>query len=405
MRIYEKTRYVPELLSQILSPYSSKEQVEAVLNKLLSDEVLLDLTIELANRYFLIPTLYCQLRNHHLENKLDKKLHAFFLEMTHFMKERSQSLVSLVEEIIKSSNKEGITPLLIKGSSTLFSDLYPDKGIRFMSDIDILFKEEDALKAFHKLKVSGFDVPEKFMPKKKPAYLENNSCAESLLPLSQHLLPLYREGAPCTIEVHHRPLSKFFDSYLDCNQAFTTASKIDFPPEKKLAALRMSPENELIYCFAHTERAHRFYEYHIFDLRQMDFFVRLVFAHQDNIDWDRINKRMEKTGEVKIFQLYLYSINQLFSLNLPINKSFLTDKELDRHYKKGLASCFPRYNPRWRIRRFKAVAKYLFSRQALSNRYCVDTNLGLFKARLKYTGRIIKKFSNPVKLYLSLQSL
>lgn len=398
-----KAQGVPEILSQILSPYSSKNHVENMLNTLLKDEALLDLTIELANRYFLIPTFYCQLCKYQLENQLNEELHAFLLEMTSFMKERSLSLASLVEEIVEVSNKAGMTPLLIKGSTTLFLDLYPDKGIRFMSDLDILFKEEHALQIFHMLKASGFSVPEKYLAEVKPAYLEDSRCIESLLPSSQDLLPLYREGAPCGVEVHHRPLSHFFDCYLNSDQAFSSALRIEFPQDKNLSALRMSPENEVIYCFVHSERTHRFHEYHIFDLRQMDFFVRLVYIYKENLDWDEIYKRIESTGEAKLFQYYLYTINQLFALDFPINKSLVTAKELEKHYKKGLSSCFPKYNRRWRTELVIAEIKHIFSKRGLSNRHCVDTNLDLFKARLYCVGELIIKFLNPVKLYRRLQ--
>ena len=174
MTTRKKAQHAPELLCQILSPYSSTKHVGKVLKLLLDDEELLDLIIELANRYFLIPTFYSQLCSHELEKQLSEELLDFLVEMTNFMQERSKSLVSLTEEIVAISNKEGITPLLIKGSGTLFSDMYPDTGIRFMSDLDILFKEKDALIIFSLLQTYGFSVPEKYMPDIKPAYLEGS---------------------------------------------------------------------------------------------------------------------------------------------------------------------------------------------------------------------------------------
>lgn len=399
----EKSQYAPEILCQILSPFKKSDEVEKKLQLLLKDEELLDLVIELANRYFLIPTFYTQLCNYQLEQRLDEELKAFFIEMTHFMKQRSQSLVVLTKEIISISNQQGITPLLIKGSATLFSEIYPENGVRFMSDLDVLFKEEDALVIFTKLQTLGFEVPSQYLQNEIPAYYRNNSFNSADLPASQHLLPLYKQGAPCGIEIHYRPLSTFYQKYLNNKIAFENALDVTFTTKENLIALKMSPENELIYCFVHTERAHSYHQYHIFDMRQMDFFVRLAHANKEKLNWNNIHQHIEKTGEIEIFQLYLQSINRLFDTDFPVYTKKSNTKQFNKHYAKGIASCFPIYNSHWKFKLLISETSASFSKKNLSYKYNIDTLIALLLARFRHIVATIIKFSHPVKLYKRLK--
>lgn len=401
MNTRAKASHAPALLCHLLSPYTSKSEAKKTLDTLLNDEELLDLCIELANRHFLIPTLYTQLSMHELLTEVPGELTEFMHEMTDFMHNRNQSLTELSEEIIILCNRQGITPLLIKGASVLFSDIYPDKGIRFMSDLDLVFKEEEAIKVFHLLQSEGFHIPENLTPSAPIPYLQPN-CAIEDLPKGQHLLPIYRQGDPCWIEIHHRPVSNFFYSYLHNKQAHQSASTIETLEEKGLYALHMNPSNELIHCFVHSELAHRNHANKILDIRQMDYFVRLAHHYNKTVDWDEIHSRIQQGGDEDIFQHYLYTLNQLFGAEFPINFKKLDTKILEKRYKKSIGSCFPRY---WKAAQLVALIKEIYSKKSLYNRYETHTPLLLFKARLANSARLVKKFHNPIKLLERLQSL
>ncbi len=395
-KITKKTTIAPTLLCQLLSPYSSKSQVEDILLKLLADDELLDLTIELANSRFMIATLYTQLKIHGVEGLLAEELIAYLSEITAFMKIRGQSLVDLVEEIVTISNQNDITPLLIKGSSTLFSDVYPEKSIRFMSDLDILYKEKDVLTIFKLLQNNKFAIPKKYLPDVEPLYLKESSSIADL-PLSQHLLPIYRKGDPCSVEIHFRPLNNAYKQYMDCGSAFASSSAIDELLEKGLSAQRMTPENEVIHCFVHSQIAHGFHNRYYLDILQMDFFVRLIHHHEQKLDWNNIHLRIKQAGGEGIFQHYLYAVNQLFATNYPLNDSgVVQENSLEEHYHASLGSCFPAHHLKWRIKQFIEETSSVLSQEKICKLYTVDSAVSLLKARIHYMGVLISKYGRPL---------
>lgn len=394
---------VPELLCHLLSPFTTKAKAVSVFDEVFDDEDLTDLLIELANRHFLIPTLYRQLCLHELDARLDSELQEFMRAMSDFMAQRNITLIKQSEEIISIANHNGITPLLIKGANTLFSDVYPDRGVRFMSDLDIVFKEKEAIEVFILLQSEGFDIPEHLTPSTPPPY-SLPDCAIEDLPKGQHLLPIYRQGDPCSIEIHHRPLSNFFYRYLHNKQAHQSASKIEALEEKGLYALHMNPINELIHCFVHSELAHRNHANKILDIRQMDYFVRLAHHYKETLDWDEIHSRIKQGGDEDIFQHYLYTLNQLFGTDFAVQPQTVSINILEKHYKKSLGSCFPRYYLHWKAARLIAEIKGVYSKKGLYHRYETHTPLLLFKARLAYSAELVKKFHNPIKLLKRLQA-
>lgn len=394
----QKTRLAPELLCQLLSPYHSKSQVEAILTILLADEELLDLTIELANSRFMTATLHAQFKTHGLEHLLPEALNVYLVEMSAFMKARGKSLAALVEEIVTISNQHNITPLLMKGSSTLFSDVYLEKDIRFMSDLDILYKPEDALTIFKILQDKDFYIPEKyFIDGKKPRYLNEDSTVDDL-PTGQHLLTLYRKHAPCGLEIHFRPLHRAYQHYLDGNIAFESSSTIEELSRKGMTVQRMSPENEVIYCFAHSEIAHGFHQSNYLDLRQMDFFVRLLYCYKEVLNWDQIHSRIKQAGGEVVFQHYLYAVNQLFATNYPLKVTVVETHDLEQHYQWSIRSCLQRYHFKWQLQQFIKENLLILGKDKMHKLYTIDSKMSLLLARVNFMGALLKRYSHPTML-------
>jgi len=390
-----KSQIASELFCRIISPYRSKRQVEDCLNILLADDELLDLCIALANKRYMVATFFTVIKTHELDGLLSPALHEYMSEMTQFMQQRGAALTALTEEIIRSSNQHGIAPLLLKGSGTLFSKVYPEKGIRFMSDLDILFKTDHVMTIFRQLQAQGFAISKKHsLDIDLPTYIEHPVSAN--IPVhEQHLLPLYRDGAPCSVELHVRPLHRNYRHYLDADSAFRTSIPIEFESGSTLVARRLSPENEVIYCFVHSQIAHAYYQCHYLDVLQMDFFVRLVYRYENELDWDAIHSRIKQAGGEIIFQHYLFAVNQLFATNFPLAEIDLTELQMIKRYQSSLGSCFPQYHPMWKVRFFMADIMSMLSRERMQRLYKVDSAMSLLTARFQHVLIKLWKFRRP----------
>lgn len=392
------SQLVPALFCRILSPYSTKQDVEACLNSLVTDETLLDLCVALANKRYMIATFFSVIKAHELDHLLNDALHEYMHEMTAFMQQRGEALSTLAKAIIRMSNEHEITPILLKGSGTLFSAVYPRSDIRFMSDLDILFKADEVMTIHQLLCDQGFMISEKHaMDVELPAYVANPSTTN--LPLyDQHLLPLYREGDPCTIELHVRPLNRHYQSYLDADGAFETAKPIVFQASSTLSAQRLSPENEVIYCFVHSQLAHGHHQCHYFDVLQMDFFVRLVHHYEAVLDWDNIHLRIKQAGGAVVFQHYLFAVNRLFATTFPLAEVGLKEQQMIKYYRSSLRSCFPHDYPLWKLRFFVADISRLLSREKMQRLYSTSSVMGLWIARFKHLLKKLWKFRRPSAL-------
>ncbi len=375
----------PALLCRLLSPYTHVAQVASLATEAFNDSTLTDLVVELANRYFLIPLLHDQLVTHDAVDHLDPELQGYMLSMTEFMNSRNQALAEQAKEIIFSSNQQNISPLLLKGASTLFSSVYPNTNLRFMRDLDILFPEGDISKAQRIFENLGYSIPIKYQTLVVNAH-------------SHHLPPVYREGAECAVEIHIKPLKPFYSYYLTLKSCYATTQTIPKLSAEKLQAVRMSPTDEIIHCFVHSQLVDRCYQYQILNLRQMEYFVRLVFRYEDEIDWETIYTRIRPGLDERIFTHFIYCINQLFNTSFPIKESLASEQALKNYYKKCLRSCYPQYSPLWRLRRFAMEFTFAFSRRNLTVHYNISEDQPMIKFRFMRLYALVKQYGYPPKL-------
>ncbi len=98
--------------------------------------------------------------------------------------------------ILRAYAAAGIPALVLKGAALSYT-VYPEPGLRPMSDLDILVREEDLWRAQKLLGDLGFDAP---LPA-GPAVAHRHLAAAAL----------QVEGLPIRVEIHHKLLSDYFD--------------------------------------------------------------------------------------------------------------------------------------------------------------------------------------------------
>jgi len=130
-----------------------------------------------------------------------------------------QSLVrnSWLTERWKETNEilcsAGIKHILLKGMA-LEHTLYEKKGLRQMSDNDILIKKDEALKAWNLLKKNGFESEA----------LKSNLHNSILINTGKHLPTLYRDGY--ALEIHTRLFAEPSPDINEYREMFDKATEI-----------------------------------------------------------------------------------------------------------------------------------------------------------------------------------
>ncbi|WP_247429551.1 nucleotidyltransferase family protein [Bradyrhizobium sp. 139] len=85
---------------------------------------------------------------------------------------RNDRLAGQLEEAVVAMNGQGITPVLLKGAATLVTAPDERRGIRLMSDLDIMVMPDEAERAVAALRAIGYQIHERTPPESQRWYVE-----------------------------------------------------------------------------------------------------------------------------------------------------------------------------------------------------------------------------------------
>jgi len=113
--------------------------------------------IELANRTWLTPALYCALADSHGLDDLPKDVRDYLAFIHARNRDRNLRLRDQLLESVAALNRDRINPILLKGAVSLFTSPYAKIGARLMSDIDIGVQASEFQRARFRLAGLGYD--------------------------------------------------------------------------------------------------------------------------------------------------------------------------------------------------------------------------------------------------------
>lgn len=383
----------PIILCQLLSPYTTEESVKTEVICLTNNPLLLEKVIECANRHLVATTLYARLHQANLLQNLPTNLLSYLQVLHSLQQERNQRLKLQLQSILKTLNKAGLTPLLLKGSDTLCYELYPSIGSRFMSDLDILMPEGSIPIAKKLLFNQGYVVPEQY------THIPEH-------PNAHHAPPIYKARNDCAIELHYKPLNYKSGNILSTNEAFKNGQPINNLQKYSLNALTLSPTHKVLHCFIHSEISHGYANTDTLDIRQMDYFVRLTHYYNDKIDWKDLENLIDEAGFAEEWATYHYKARQLFDIPKTVQSTHINEAKLEQRYQSALMSAMSLYYP-WR--RLKLGLKHLantFSRERLKGQFTINGSRDHFLAIAQRLHQLIRQYIlSPVSLIKRLKSI
>lgn len=194
-------------------------------------------TVELINAHGIIALAAYNVKVSGLQDEIPEESMALLDEG--YMKSvmRNAWLTERWREVNSILNNAGIKHVLLKGMA-LEHTVYGSKGLRQMTDNDILVKREDAIKAWMLLQAKGFTHE----------MIKSPLHRRIILDIGKHLPTLYKNGY--AVEIHH----KLFDSRTDIHESgdpVDTAAEIKIGETK---AWTLSKELQLAYLTDHFEK-------------------------------------------------------------------------------------------------------------------------------------------------------
>jgi hypothetical protein len=222
----------------LLCKYPYKEKNHELLSKLISEVKDWPKLVKLINAHGIIALAAYNIKEAGLEKEVPPESMEIIKKGYTQRILRNSWLTGRWKEINNTLNDAGIKHVLLKGMALEYT-LYDGRGLREMSDNDILIKREDAYRAWLMLQEKGF----------KPGLIKSPLYKKILTDIDNHLPALYKDGYSVEIHTHlfgsadrHKSLN---------NNLFDYTEEIKIEGEK---SFMLKKDIHLKYLVSHFER-------------------------------------------------------------------------------------------------------------------------------------------------------
>jgi hypothetical protein len=254
----------------------------------------------IADKHYVLPLLYFMLVKKDLLDKLPDNLQELLFTVYELNGQRNNKLKQQTLEIVKQLNSIEVIPVLLKGATALFSNLYPNPACRLMGDLDILVPADRIEECVLVLKEDGYLAMEKELEYRK----------------HHHWVPLSRPGRIGAVELHREiaaaPVTQLLNANTICEKAILM--------QCKGTQFQLCSNTHLaIHNILHHQLAGiiNMYNRRSFSLYQVYDLVQLMQLPANSIAWDELINHFKQHGYSKETTLYFIMINKLFHQPLP----------------------------------------------------------------------------------------
>ena len=196
-----------------------------------------------------------------------------------------------LEKIQKTFQAEGIELILLKGSH-LAKFVYRDIGLRAMSDIDIMVKKEEFLKALELLFQMGFGAPSEEKLESIERFKANFN---KISPNLRHFPSLVDQRKKVKLDLHFSPVKLTAPFNIDIDGLWERSKKAEINGTN---VLLLSPEDLLLHISIHNSYNHKFKFYGIKAICDT---AQTLTYYGTEIDWDRLRHRASGGGLKNLF--------------------------------------------------------------------------------------------------------
>lgn len=260
--------------------------------------------LRLADGHFVLPLLY-----HHLQQKgilasLPEDLQELLAEIHHLNTLRNTLILEEINRLAPLFNSEGIEPVFVKGSAALLMELYENRGLRVMNDVDFLVSREQRPICIKLMQSVGY------------SFMEGVRLPKDF----HHDFPLIHDGHSIRFEIHDRLNRK---PILDSTIIRRDSEAIDLPKGRvRVPAKTHFAIHNILH---HQVFDHGFFEekmplYQIYDL------YILRENHDAMLDWRAIGDLFTVHYLQDAYHSTLWFLQKLFHQMPPSEVNYLTLK-------------------------------------------------------------------------------
>jgi Uncharacterised nucleotidyltransferase len=254
-----------------------------------------ELIIEASSHHLVIPALAWCLEG---RPEVPPDIQQYFAAILQANRERNQNAVITLNKAVQTFNQIDIQPVLLKGAAHLLDDTYPDAGLRFICDLDLLVPPDRSEEAYTSLQAAGW---------------QPNTSYE--LPDDHHHLPMIHDPETgIGVEVHTSLLPGELKTLIP-NDWFRSGVR-----SHQVGGLNVflpDPTRSVAHLVAHDQLLHENYWHRKLELRQGLELVLLRKRHEKEIAWPELEELFARHGLSKALATFLNLSELLFGMPTP----------------------------------------------------------------------------------------
>lgn len=251
-----------------------------------------------------VPAVYQRLRTHYVAGQGKEETLAHFATYSRQVAKNNLRLFAQLQTVLRDFHQANISVMPLKGI-WLAHEVYADKGMREMNDIDLLLRADDLPQAVHILTRRGYTS-------ETPIHIAEQ------IQKSHHLSPLIQKGH-AVIELHWNITRPGRPYAIDPGALWERARPGHIAGSDVLLP---SPEDQLLHLALHTSYQHMF----AFGLRPfydiaatIEHFTPAIASRRaaSELDWNRLCERCEQFGWQRGVRLALMLSRDLLGARVP----------------------------------------------------------------------------------------
>lgn len=237
--------------------------------------------VTLSGVHLMTPALAAALAAPAFAGALPDDLRLYLTAMRDAAADRNLRLRRQLEHVAALLNTVDIVPVVMKGAIRLVDGLWPEPGLRFMHDIDLLVPCDDVDRCAQRLQAAGW----------RP--FEHGEA------VADHHVALVHPLAETRVELHAEPLAGALARLLPAPRMLARAR----PAVVGTAAIAVPAlEDQLVHLLAHGMLQHEFLSSGRFLLRDLVEYALLARCAAPT-DLDRARERFERIGQARAWDV------------------------------------------------------------------------------------------------------
>lgn len=291
LRDYQSIR---ELHLEIIRPDAQPEHVAGLLQGIGADLAGWAGLLNISFENNALPLLYHSLNRLGLDGTIPEQVREVLRKS--YLKNTTRNLILQNEltKILRSLYDRGIPVIPLKGAIAFIENIFRDKNVRVMGDLDLLIRRDDRETARQTLSALNYQT--------------EDQCGDDMDKM------VFQRSAVKVVEIHFLPAGEDLSPYLPGEEVWSHAVRRE---KDGIPVLLPSPTDQLYHLLVHEIIQHqRMINYRTLGMYEV---YSLLAFYRETIDFETLFQRVRRFNIEELFSIYLLLTEEKMGSILPLS--------------------------------------------------------------------------------------